>query len=62
MLETCRKDGYMREICQEGNITEDLIEFSISSMKTWLEDVSQADGIAEWGGARTIFVGRRLAE
>jgi hypothetical protein len=49
MLETCRKDGYMREICQEGNITEDLIEVSISSMKTWLEDVSQADGIGEWG-------------
>jgi hypothetical protein len=39
----------MREICQEGNITEDLLEDSISSMKAWLEDVSQADGIAEWG-------------
>jgi hypothetical protein len=49
ILETCRKDRYIREICQEGNITEDLLEDSISSMKAWLEDVSQADGIAEWG-------------
>ena len=49
ILETCRKDRYIREICQEGNITEDLLEDSISLMKAWLEDVSQADGIAEWG-------------
>jgi hypothetical protein len=49
ILETCRKDGYMRKICQEDNITEGLFEVSISSMKAWLEDVSQADGIAEWG-------------
>jgi hypothetical protein len=49
ILETCRNDRYMREICQEGNITEDLVKDSLSSMKAWLEDVSQADGIAKWG-------------
>jgi hypothetical protein len=49
ILEICQKDGYMREICQEGNITEDVFEVSISAMKAWLKDVSQVDGIAEWG-------------
>jgi hypothetical protein len=49
ILKICQRDRYLNEICREGNITEDLFENSIFSMKAWLEDVSQVDGIAAWG-------------
>jgi hypothetical protein len=48
VLQVCQGDGYLSRICRENEVTETLIENSIISMKAWLEDVSQADGIAEW--------------
>lgn len=48
VLKICQADGYLSKICRENDITQDFIGNSIFSMEAWLEDVSQADGIAEW--------------
>ena len=40
---------YVVDLCREKNIAEDDLESAISSMIRWLEDVSQIDGIADWG-------------
>jgi hypothetical protein len=48
ILQTCRADEYLGDICKEGGVAAEDIEGSIASMIGWLEDVKQEDGIAEW--------------
>ena len=48
ILRLCQKSKYMGDICMDGGVTEEEIESSASSMIEWLEDVKQADGIANW--------------
>jgi hypothetical protein len=48
ILQMCRNDTYLSGICEEGGIAAKGIETSAGLMIGWLEDVKQADGIAEW--------------
>jgi hypothetical protein len=48
ILQMCRNDTYLSGICEEGGIVAKGIETSAGLMMGWLEDVKQADGIAEW--------------
>jgi hypothetical protein len=48
ILQMCRTDEYLGDICKEGGVAAEDIEGSIGSMIGWLEDVKQEDGIAEW--------------
>jgi hypothetical protein len=49
VLRMCRTSVYLDDICKDNGISRENIESSISSMITWLEDVKQVDGIADWG-------------
>jgi hypothetical protein len=48
VLRMCRKSDYLGDVYKEIGIAEEFIESTISSMTQWLEDVRQADGVANW--------------
>lgn len=47
ILQMCRIDTYLNDICEKGGIAAKSIETSAGLMVGWLEDVKQVDGIAE---------------
>lgn len=49
ILQMCRDDSYMVEICRSGGVAVEDIKSSIGLMVGWLEDVRKVDGIADWG-------------
>jgi hypothetical protein len=48
ILQMCRNDTYLSEICKEGGVHTENIKCSANLMIGWLEDVKQVEGIAEW--------------
>lgn len=49
ILKFCLRQGPLHDICQEHGVSETYIWDTFVAMKSWLEDVSQVDGIARWG-------------
>lgn len=48
ILQMCRNDSYLVDICRSGGVAVEDIESSIGLMIGWLEDVRKVDGIADW--------------
>lgn len=49
ILKFCLRQGPLHDICQENGVSDSYIRDTFVSMKAWLEDASQVDGIARWG-------------
>jgi hypothetical protein len=49
ILKFCSSEGPLNDICQENGVPEEYLRDNVVSMRTWLEDVSQVDEIAQWG-------------
>jgi hypothetical protein len=54
ILKFCSGEGPLNDICQENDVPEEYIRDNVVSMRTWLEDVGQMDGIAQ-GGLRVFL-------
>lgn len=48
VLRMCCKSNCLSDICKENGLTRERIESTINSMISWLEDVRQVDGAADW--------------